>query len=1733
MRNLLQMLRSSGLFAAGKRNRAPSRAGKAPKGSRRPVREQLERRELLASDILASHNYYNPYDVNNDYQITASDALAVINRLSVDQAASEGELSSSLDGTRVTTFADVNADGRVSPADALGVINALSRGEAVEDPLIELYLNASDLNGQLLTPDEISGALTFDVGEQFNLEVGYRDLRPFDTRDNPPDGPSTLDEEVAPVGLFQLVTDIVADQQGFLRPVMYEVQTLSFPKAAVRATSDVTDLLYSNGIGGDTFNVQKSTITSEAAVLQSYVDALTFFGYDEGVDFEVDDLSAGDNYVYRVMWSGEFDNVDLPDVLLDLAETSGDDFVATTDSVSPLLFGIGIPADGQDLSDDVQDGQVFTISRGASSVTYELDFDQSQQVAGSTLVSIPSRTVDAVADAMVDAINPNPFGLIARNLGNGRVELISAEAGVPTEDVVLDLSGTVLSSLEADGELNPASVIENLQLESRTNDGDPYYGVTGELRPYGNSVGGDIVGIGGLGPLADVVTTTDFEFFNGFTGEYNTVPFHAYSFRYEVAAPVVGLNVRTQVSEFFGDNGEEVLVYGQYKLRDDPANLQEDTSKVPQDLVAQGTTAVLVINAEGDAAGVLSISPESISVDEDEGTVQFTVTRSAGSAGQVSVDFAAVDGTAAAGSDYTLTGGTLTFKDGDLSETITANIINDDDIENEESFTVVLSNPTGGATLGTDTSTVRIIDNDVVTPGVLAFSVESASVNEDDGTITLTVNRTGGSDGAVTVDYATADGSATAGEDYTAQSDTLTFAENDTSETITIAITDDMDVESNETFTVSLSNPTGGATLGANTTVTVTIIEDDVPGALAFEVANADVSEDGNQIVLTVLRTGGDAGTVTVDYATADGTATAGADYTAASDTLTFAAGVPSQTITIGIIDDVEVEPNETFTVALSNPTGGATLGANSTATVTILEDDVPGELAFDVASVDVDEDAGTVTLKVQRTNGNDGEVTVDFATSDGTAVAGQDYVGQSDTLTFANGEATAEITIQITDDSIIESDENFTVTLSNPGGGASLGAIATATVTILEDDVAIAFDANSAQVDEDAGTVTLNVVRTGSSRAAVSVDYATVDGTAVAGDDYVSANATLDFDAGVNTLPVTIQITDDKLDEPNETFAVQLSNPTNGAVLGAIDESTVTIIDDDVAGELGIQATATVGEQAGSVSLTVTRSGGSDGQVTVQFATSDGTADAGLDYTGTSGMLTFPDGVNTRTIDVPILDDADGNEPDETFFVTLSNPTGAATLGNVTATVTIVSVNEPPVVGAPVEIAPQSEEAPAFTVSEADLLAGSSDREGDTLSVSNLTFASGDARGVTINADSLLVDPAAYGFLTDGDSASAVYTYSISDGVNDPVSQTVTITIDGFNDPPVARNDAGATFAGVTVNIDVLDNDDAGDGEDQVLTVTQATSDDGTVVIQADGSLDFTPAVGFVGQATIQYTIQDSQGKTDAADVLVAVEAFSPSSISGSIFIDNVENLSEILNGADPIRNGIKEADEDGIGGVEVRLYSAANENATGEIVDETVLTDLEGGYKFDGLAPGTYRVIFDAPSTIIYLGAGENVATIGDTGAVDLAGVNFPVLGTQGSSLDNVDILASSYLRTNATIDDLSNGGREGGLVSFDADGNQEFLIAFSGYDDVKFAELAMSNDGDSAILTIIEDDGDVMSALLSSDHFVVSHDERGVQFFGGMNDFDFREAGALPFDEDDFPTYRDAVDRILADL
>jgi hypothetical protein len=222
-----------------------------------------------------------------------------------------------------------------------------------------------------------------------------------------------------------------------------------------------------------------------------------------------------------------------------------------------------------------------------------------------------------------------------------------------------------------------------------------------------------------------------------------------------------------------------------------------------------------------------------------------------------------------------------------------------------------------------------------------SFSINDASATEG-GIVTFTVSRAGSTTGSYTVNYATANNTAIAGSDYTAKSGTLTFASGVTTQTIQISTLQDSLVEGNETFYVNLSAPSGGATISDSQGLGTIIDDDGGSGCsgVSFTIGSNGAVTEGANSVFTITKSGTTSSSCSVNYATAAGTATAGSDYTTTSGTLTFTSTQTSQTVNVPTIDDSIVENAETFSMALSSPTGGSTLGTPSSATATINDND-------------------------------------------------------------------------------------------------------------------------------------------------------------------------------------------------------------------------------------------------------------------------------------------------------------------------------------------------------------------------------------------------------------------------------------------------------------------------------------------------------------------------------------------------------------------------------------------------------------------------------------------------------------------------------------------------------------------------------------------------------------------------------------------------------------------------
>jgi len=448
----------------------------------------------------------------------------------------------------------------------------------------------------------------------------------------------------------------------------------------------------------------------------------------------------------------------------------------------------------------------------------------------------------------------------------------------------------------------------------------------------------------------------------------------------------------------------------------------------------------------------------------------------------------------------------------------------------------------------------------------LQFSSPATDIDESAGTFDVEVTRTGPSAGAVGVNWQTLDGTAVAGSDYISDSGTLDWGDGDmTPQTVTITINQDSDIEGDEEFTIELDTPTGGAVLGDIAVSIVTILDDD-DSTLELELALAQVDETAGTFSIQVTRTGELTDVASVAVTTAPGTATDPDDFTGVSTTLSWGVddGSP-QTVVVPIINDDLHEGSEDFSITLSSPTGNGTLGAIAETVVTIIDDDQP---AFQLgsSSIIVGEGDGVAAIEVLRVGPSGGSFSVDVTTADGTAEAVSDYTAVSDTLTWPDGNTDPQyVGIPIIGDSEFEADEVFSVSLSNPTGGAVVYEPSTTEVTITDDDSAVHFVNPTLSVDEDGFPVGISVRRSGAFVGAVSVDFAVTGGTATAGDDYSPLSGTLQWgdDDGTDQI-ITFTPIDDVEMEGGETVIIELSNPQGYATIGTPATITVTIADND-----------------------------------------------------------------------------------------------------------------------------------------------------------------------------------------------------------------------------------------------------------------------------------------------------------------------------------------------------------------------------------------------------------------------------------------------------------------------------------------------------------------------------------------------------------------------------------------
>jgi hypothetical protein len=456
--------------------------------------------------------------------------------------------------------------------------------------------------------------------------------------------------------------------------------------------------------------------------------------------------------------------------------------------------------------------------------------------------------------------------------------------------------------------------------------------------------------------------------------------------------------------------------------------------------------------------------------------------------------------------------------------------------------------------------TLGIDISNAITVSVNDVSVTEGNAGTTNATFTLSLSASSAL--PVTVNFATANGTAVAPGDYTAQSGSRTFSPGVTTQTVSVPVVGDLAVEPNETFTLNVTGVTNAIVLDGQGIGT--ILNDDLPSLSVNDVTVTEGNAGTTNATFTLSLSASSTLPVTVNFTTADGTATAPGDYTAQSGSRTFNPGVTTQTVSVPVVGDLTVEPNEAFALNLTGASNGTI--ADGQGIGTILNDDVPSLSVNDVTVTEGDTGTLNATFTVSLSQVVPFDVSVSYAAAPGTATAGVDFGSVAGTVGIPAGSSSATVAVPVVGDRVNEPTETFFLNLSGPSNATIADGQGQGNIT---DNDAAGFSIADVTVRERVAataTATFIVTLSPTQPGTVTVDFATANGTATAGSDYVATNGTLTFPAGQPTQPINVTVNPDALTEGLETFTVNLSGSSGPPI--AVGAATGRILDKPLGGD-------------------------------------------------------------------------------------------------------------------------------------------------------------------------------------------------------------------------------------------------------------------------------------------------------------------------------------------------------------------------------------------------------------------------------------------------------------------------------------------------------------------------------------------------------------------------------------
>jgi len=965
-----------------------------------------------------------------------------------------------------------------------------------------------------------------------------------------------------------------------------------------------------------------------------------------------------------------------------------------------------------------------------------------------------------------------------------------------------------------------------------------------------------------------------------------------------------------------------------------------------------------------------------------------------------------------------------------------------------------------------------------------SITIEDVSGAENGGAITLTATLNVGTSGTpFSVDVNTNDGTATvADSDYTSiTSQTLFFDGNDgDTQTFDVVPTADNSVEGDETLTITMDNLDGVGGVNIDDEATVTILNDDF-GEVTISATDASASETGPDTGVfeidlgSVNATGSD---ITINYiVNGASTAVSGDDFDALPLSLSIPDGSQTGTIAITPIDDTVVEEQEFVRLELTGTSDGTLfpIGTPNTADVTIDSDDLATvSIANDTDGAE-NNGGGPVTngiLTISQSEESPVDTDITYAISGGTATEGDDFTALSGTVTIFAGDTSAEITIPVLEDAIVEGDETIEITLTGIASGlaeSDVPANIVAINTILDDDSAT-LTITDVSVSEDVagGNMVFAVTLDNEVSGGTDVTYTFTDDTATGGGtDYDSTGGILNFTGTASEVQeITVAITDDAVVEGAETFEVVLGTPTNGVGVSG-SPATGTITDDDSATLTITDVSVSEDVASGNMVFTVTLDNAVSGGTDVTYTFNDDTATGGgTDYDSTGGTLNFTGTASeVQEITVAITDD-EVVEGAETFEVDLGTPINGVGVSGSPATGTITDDDTASIVITPtgVDIATSEDgttdtftvELGAQPVNDVVLNISSSDTSEGDVSTGQITFTNAnwdDPQGIIVTG-------------IDDDIIDGDIDYDITVSVVDALSDD---QFDALSDVIISTQNTDNDTAGITVvetdgnTVTTEDSDtdtfdvvlDAEPATDVVVDIASDDTGEGTV---SPASLTFTPGNWDTPQEVTVTGVDDA-------------------------IIDGDENYDITIS----VNNGSSDNEFDGISEI-VSVSNTDNDSASFTIVE----TDGSTNTSEDGTTD-TFTVVLDIqPNSNVVFDVVSEDDTEGEVSPPTLtfttSNWNIPQTVTVEGQNDNV-------------IDDSQTYNINVSVINASSDN------AFNNLSDV--VEVTNSDD-DTAGFTIAESDGETsVSETGTTDTFTVVLN-RGTVFSNVIIDIDSEDTG-----------------------